>query len=151
MGSRDNLIEHNTVAYGTGAGRYALSLLNGSTGNVVRNNVLRAARRGAISFSLDCLPGLVSDGNLLFSLDGWPLVVRDDVFTSYTLAGWQALGFDVASLHANAVFAAPVAFDWSLTGGSPGRDAGIAAATTTDHQLGPRTVGAGRDMGAYER
>jgi parallel beta-helix repeat protein len=150
-GSRDNLIEHNTVAYGTGAGRYALSLLNGSTGNVVRNNVLRAARRGAISFSLDCLPGLVSDGNLLFSLDGWPLVVRDDVFTSYTLAGWQALGFDVASLHANAVFAAPVAFDWSLTGGSPGRDAGIAAATTTDHQLGPRTVGAGRDMGAYER
>lgn len=155
-GSMNNLVEHNTIAYFTGAGRYCISIMNGSTGNVIRNNVLRGGRRGAIAFFPDCLPGLISDGNLMFSVDGWPIVVRDDAnFQTYSLAQWQALGFDAHSFHANAVFAAPsttapAGADWSLAPGSAGHDAGIISAWIEDFRRNPRPVGAGVDIGAYE-
>jgi hypothetical protein len=151
-GSKDNLVEHNTIAFVSGSGRYALGFSNGSTGNVVRDNVLRGGRRGSIAFSQDSLAGLVAEGNVFFSVDGWAIIARDDsVYQPYTLAQWQALGFDAHSVHAAPLFAAPASLDWSLLPGSPGRDAGIPTAHVRDHSGGPRPLGAAFDAGAYER
>jgi hypothetical protein len=150
-GSKNNLIEHNTVAYTTGKGRYAITLQNGSTGNVIRNNVLRGGRRGAFSFTADCLPGLAIDSNVMWSVDSWPVVVQDDVtYISYTLAQWQALGRDTHSFFANPAFANEAAGDLSLAPGSAGRDTGVDALVPIDVRKGPRPLGAGPDMGAYE-
>jgi hypothetical protein len=151
-GCKDNVVEHNTVAYASGAGRYALSLLNGSTGNRVRNNVFQGGRRGAIAFVSDSLPGLVCDGNVLWSVDGWPIIVRDEAsWLAYTLAAWQGLGFGASSLHGVPVFQAPASQDWSLASASPGRDDGLDVGVLTDHAATPRPVGAGVDRGAFDR
>src|SRR5262249_33444818 len=104
-GCKDNLIEHNTIAYTSGKGRYCIGLMNGSTGNVIRNNVLRGGRRGAFSFTVDCLPGLSIDYGAMWSVDNWPVVVQDDTtYITYTLAQWQAQGRDPHSVHANPSF-----------------------------------------------
>ncbi len=153
-GSKDNLIEMNTVAFSAGMGRYALSLLNGSTGNRVRNNVLRGGRRGALAFVSDSLPGLAADGNLFSSVDGWPIIVRDESgagWATFTLPAWQALGLDAASWHAAPVFVAEALGDFSLAPGSPGRNQGLDFAVQRDYQSSPRPAGGGPDMGAFER
>ena len=149
-GSMRNLIEANTIAYDSGRGRFCITIMNGSIGNTIRNNVLRGGRRGALTWTLDSLPGLRSDGNLMWSVDSWPILVRDDVFQSFTLAQWQATGQDIHSIHAAPVFAQPAGLDWSLLPGTPGHDAAVFAATVLDHQGTPRGANP-PDMGAYER
>ena len=120
-GCKDNLIEHNTVAYTSQKGRYAIGFMNGSTGNTIRDNVLRGGRRGAIAFTADSLSGLTCDYNVLFSVDNWPIVVQDDVvYVTFTLAQWQGLGFDAHSFHANPAFTNEAGNDLSLLPGSPG-------------------------------
>ncbi len=150
-GCKNNLIEHNTIVYASGKGRYCVTMLNGSTGNVLRNNVLVGGRRGAFAWVPDSLPGLVSDANVVWSVDNWPVVVRDDaVFTAYSLTQWQALGYDAHSFHAQPSFTSASTGDWSLAPGSAGRDAGIEYGVATDFGNAPRPVGP-VDIGAFER
>jgi hypothetical protein len=150
-GCQDNVIEHNTVAYAGGTGRYAVSLLNGSTGNQIRNNVLRGGRRGALAFTADCLPGLVAESNVYDSVDQWPIVVQDDTpYITYTLAAWQATGRDAGTLHANPAFISPAQGDYGLAPGSPGRDSGLPSCFREDHGASARPLGAGPDRGAFE-
>jgi hypothetical protein len=60
-GTQDNTFVHNTVVFESGAGRTALNLQNGSTGNTVRNNILAGGRSVAIRFDASSLAGLTSD------------------------------------------------------------------------------------------
>ena len=151
-GCRDNIVEHNTVAYNSGRGRYAVSLLNGSTGNQIRNNVLRGGRRGALAFTADCLPGLVAEANLYFSVDNWPVVVQDDTnFLTYTLSAWQALGRDPGTVQANPAFISPAGIDYGLLPGTPGSGTALPAPSREDHGGQPRPQSGGPDRGAFER
>lgn len=150
-GSKNNVVRHNTVLFKSGEGRYALLFWNGSTNNRFENNLLIGGARGALTFTPDSLTGLASDRNLLFSLSNWPLVENETTGQTYNFAGWQALGYDLGSLHANAVFTNAAGQDWSLAPGSPGRDAGLVVPVKTDYQGALRPVGSGFDMGAYER
>jgi Periplasmic copper-binding protein (NosD) len=150
-GCKDNLIEHNTVAYTAGKGRYAITFMNGSTGNVIRDNVLRGGRRGALSFTADSLAGFSCDYNVFFSVDNWPIIVQDDVsYVTYTLAQWQGLGFDAHSIHANPAFANEPAGNLGLLPGSAGRDTGLDTLVPIDVRESSRPASGGYDMGAYE-
>jgi hypothetical protein len=150
-GCRDNLIEHNTVAYTTGKGRFAITFMNGSTGNVIRDNVLRGGRRGAISFTADSLPGLVCDYNVFYSVDAWPIIVQDDVsYVTYSLAQWQGLGFDAHSFHQNPAFVNEAGGNLALLPASAGRDTGLDTLVPIDVREAPRPASGGYDMGAYE-
>jgi hypothetical protein len=150
-GCKDNLVEHNTVAYASQKGRYAIGFMNGSTGNTIRNNVLRGGRRGALSFTADSLSGLTCDYNVLYSVDNWPIVVQDDVvYLTYTLASWQGLGFDAHSFHANPAFTNEAGNDLSLLPGSAGRNTGADALAPVDYRKSPRAA-TNVDMGAYEQ
>jgi parallel beta-helix repeat protein len=150
-GSKNNFVLHNTVLMNANEGRFAILFSNGSTGNHIEDNVLVGGARGAITFTNDSLPGLVSDFNVLYSLSNWSLVVEDVTGQTYTFAAWQAQGHDLHSLHQNPNFTNAPSGDWSLAPGSPGRDTGVDAGVASDYQGSPRPRGAGFDMGAYER
>lgn len=150
-GSKDNVIVHNTVRHDAGQGRFAFLVWNGSTGNVLKDNLLVGGARGAISFTSDSLSGFVSDSNVLHSLGGWPIVQNDVSGQSYTLAQWQATGRDVHSYAQNPTFVNAAGGDWSLSVGSVGRDTGVGVGVASDYQGGPRPLGVNYDIGAYER
>ncbi len=81
-GCRNNRILFNTVTMPSTA-RWALNMIDGSTGNTVRNNVLlHDGNRGGIETDSSSLAGLQSDYNVLHR------VSLDDTFL--TLAQWQA-------------------------------------------------------------
>jgi hypothetical protein len=152
FGSKDNRIEHNTVVFDAGVGRFCLLLVNGSTGNLVRNNLLRGGARGAITFAPDSLPGLVEDYNLLASASGFTLVVDDTTGQGYSLAQWRAFtGGAAHDLAASPRFAGNGSDPWVLLPGSPGRDAGTDAGRRTSYDGTPRPASGGFDLGAYER
>ena len=152
FGSKDNHIEHNTVVFDAGVGRFCLLLSNGSTGNVVRNNLLRGGARGAITFTPDSLPGLVEDYNLLASASGFALVVDDSSGQGFSLAQWRTRSGGAAhDLAALPLFAVGTNDPWALLPGSPGRDAGINAGIFTSYDGTPRPASGGFDLGAYER
>ena len=73
-GCKDNLVEHNTVVFNPGEGRFGINIWNGSTGNTVRNNIFLSGARGSISFTEDSLPGLDqgTDSGLDICYDGTP-------------------------------------------------------------------------------
>ena len=153
-GSIGNRVWHNTVVFQAGQGRYCVSLTNGSTGNDVRNNVLRGGARGAIAFTHDSLPGLVEDGNVVGSASGWALFVEDTQTQRYTLAQWQALtGGGSNDVTAAPVFTRPHLREMALMAGSPGHDAALALprAVADSYEGTARPAGARSDRGAYER
>lgn len=152
-GSKGNRIQHNTVVFAAGVGRFCVLLRNGSTGNDVRNNVLRGGARGAITFSTDSLPGLVEDGNLVASASGYPLFVDDATSQGYSLAQWQALTGGAANdVAAAPVFTRPALGELALAVGSPGRDSAVALPVPLagSYEGKPRPA-TGVDRGAYER
>src|SRR6185503_8233789 len=120
------------------------------TGNTLRNNILYNAHsfRGVITIDVSSRSGFSSDRNSVmsrFSADGDSTVI--------SLAAWQALGYDTHSFVATPAqnFVAPGS-DFHLLATSPAIDAGEAAfAPPTDIAGDPRPVGAGVDLGAYER
>jgi hypothetical protein len=149
-GSRDNVVVHNTIVQAAD-GRWALNIQNGSTGTVVRNNVLynHHAFRGSIAVSADSLPGLVSDGNVVmdrFSMDGGN--------TRVGLAAWRsATGQDLDSIVATpaALFVDAPGGDFHLSATSPARDAGQTLPEVAEDLEGaPRPQGVASDIGAYE-
>ena len=148
-GSVENVIINNTVVVAHD-GHWALRLYDGSTGNVVRNNILfnENPDSGAVTFSNDSVAGTVSEYNVVEDL------IRDADRT-YTLAEWR----DAKNLERNsrastpqAVFASAASANYRLTGTSPALNAGTATgAPATDIEGNPRPSGSGIDVGAYER
>ena len=152
-GTRDNTFVHNTVVFESGAGRTALNLQNGSTGNTVRNNILAGGRSVAIRFDASSLAGLTSDYNLLHSLDVLSgVAVNDDTGTISGLAAWRTLtGGDVHSTWADPAFADRVHDNYDLSAASPARNAGDPGLVVTPDLDGlRRPQETAPDMGALE-
>jgi hypothetical protein len=123
FGTQNNRILGNTIVQPSGS-RFAIGLLNGSTGNLIRDNILlHLGTRGSISADPTSQPGLSSDYNVV--VDRFS---DDDLF--FTFAQWRGFGFDAHSFIATAaaLFVDPVANDYHLSATSPARDAGIAHA-----------------------
>jgi hypothetical protein len=147
-GSSGNRVVNNTILTASD-GRWCVNINSGSTGNVVENNVLYDDHpfRGVIEIDASSRPGFVSDYNSVmdrFSTDSGDTVIG--------LAAWQALGYDAHSFLATPadLFLVP-GTDFHLLAGAPAVDAGTAAgAPSLDLDGGPRPVGAGVDVGAYE-
>ncbi|MBN9523786.1 right-handed parallel beta-helix repeat-containing protein [bacterium] len=158
-GSANNRVVNNTVvvdyAASPAAGRWAVSISGGSTGTVLRNNVLFSTHsfRGAVAVAADSLAGLASDYNAVedrFSADGGN--------TALDLAGWQAATgqdrnsvrlADVAAL--NGLFVDRPGGDYHLRPGSPAVDRGTPlGAPAADFEGQARPAGAGYDIGADE-
>lgn len=146
-----NVVVNNTVVMAADA-RWALNIQNGSTDNVVFNNIFLNLHpwHGAVNISADSLPGFVCDHNAVtgrFTLD--------DEATLLDLAGWQAAtGQDVDSFvaMADALFAGPG--DYHALVGSAASQSGVAAlagysAPTADHDGHNRPTDA-IDLGAFQ-
>ncbi|MBI3767451.1 MAG: right-handed parallel beta-helix repeat-containing protein [Deltaproteobacteria bacterium] len=148
-GSTNNLVVNNTIV-NAADGRWCVNINNGSTGNHVLNNILYDFHpfRGVITIDDSSRTGFVSDYNSVmsrFSIDAGDTVI--------SLAAWQALGYDAHSFLATPadLFVTPGS-DFHLSPTSPAIDAGTAAsAPANDLEDAPRPVGAGVDLGAYER
>ena len=152
-GTRNNAFVHNTVAFASGAGRTAINLRDGSTGNTVRNNIFAGGGSLAIRFDTSSLAGLDSDYNLLHSLDRFPDIAVDDATgTSYTLAAWQALtGGDAHSLAADAGFVDRANDNYHLAASSPARNGCDPAVVVSPDLAGlSRPQETRPDMGAFE-
>lgn len=144
-----NLVVNNTIV-NAADGRWAVNIQDGSTGNVVRNNILYTYHsfRGAIAIDAASLPGFVSDYNSVMDR-----MSDDGGDTVMDLAAWQALGYDAHSFVAtpDQHFLVPGS-DFHLLATSPAVDAGTATgAPSSDLDGNPRPVGAAVDVGAYER
>jgi parallel beta-helix repeat protein len=147
-GCKNNQICNNTIYFRSAEGRWAISLKEGSTGCVVRNNILCGGARGGFEFdNTGTLAGLQMDYNLFYSADLGPLVVaREDTNEWITLSQWQAVaGQDGHSFGAApvAVFVNYPAADFHLKAGSPAINAGDPAPAYNDPD------GTRNDLGAY--
>lgn len=146
-GCKNNQIYNNTLYFRSGEGRWALSLKEGSTGCMVRNNILSGGARGAFEIDNDTiLASLQMDYNLLYSADQNLVAAREDPETYFTLAQWQsASGQDSHSFSAtpNQVFVDLFLADFHLRPGSPCINAGDPNPAFNDRD------GSRNDLGAY--
>lgn len=144
-GCKNNRILFNTV-HMPSAGRWAVNMINGSTGNVVRNNILlHDGGRGGLETDAASVAGLVSDYNVQHQ------VSYDDTFLS--LAQWQSqYGQDPHSQDhtAAATFVNP-ASDHHLLAASWARNHGLCeTGVTTDLDSVARPQEGTCDIGCYE-
>lgn len=145
--SSGNLVHSNTIHNAADA-RWAVHIVDGATGNSLRNNVLLNDHptRGAIEITSDCLPGFTCDFNAVkdrFSLD--------DSFLS--LAQWKtATSQDTHSFVATtALFNGAASGDYTLKAGAAAIDGGTPFLAPAEDVLGKhRPAGAGFDIGAHE-
>jgi len=154
-GSRNNLIENNTVVMAADS-RWVLLITDGSDGNTVVNNILltRNPQRGSITIESDSLPRL-SDHNVLqglFELDG---VSRG--FAAYQTFTHSADGHSIVIPQGQVIaaldtlFVNPAGGNFQLKTGSPARNAGSAAfQPRVDLYQHPRGLDQGVDIGAFE-
>jgi hypothetical protein len=140
----------NNTIVNASDGRWCININTGSTGNVVRNNILYTYHsfRGAISIDSSSRPGFVAQSNAgidRYSVNGGNSVI--------TLAAFQALGYGAGSLVADpAALFVETDSDFHLREDAPVVDAGTASsAPSVDLDGNSRPAGAGFDIGAYER
>ena len=145
--SSNNIIVNNTIVLAADA-RWALNIQNGSTGDVVVNNILYDlnSSHGSIDISSDSLPGLHSDYNAVMNR------FTPDDSTVISLAQWQAqTGQDQHSIIAVPSDLFVSSTDYHLKSGSPAIDTGTSLdAPLVDLAGGARPSGAAFDIGAYE-
>lgn len=145
MGCKDNEIYHNTIIMPSN-GRWALSMINFSTGNRVKNNILiHLGSRGGLEIDQSSLNGLESDFNIMnrISVDG----------NFITLGQWKnsyqqdqnSFEASVKDLFVNS------ASDFHLKESSPAMDRGTALPSVKwDFEKDARPQGGGYDIGADE-
>ena len=149
--STGNKVLNNTVIVASD-GRWALNIQNGSSNNLVRNNILYSehSSRGAVSISRSSLPGFSSDFN---ALEG--RFTLDDGASVLDAGRWRAeTGQDRRSVLSNpaALFVNAARDDYHLPAGSPAVDRGEARAEVRrDLEGRRRPQGSAYDIGAYER
>lgn len=153
----NNLVVNNTIDVAAN-GKWAIQLHNGSSGNVLFNNIFLNHNPAHGSIHLDdssSLAGMVSDYNVFITADN--AVTPDDDASYLSLVEWKAQGHDAHSLTGAyaALFVNAANYDYHLPVGSPAIDAGIAtlaggAAPTTDASGAARPTGNGYDIGCYE-
>jgi hypothetical protein len=132
-GCKRNDVLHNTIAFASGKGRYALQLISGSTGNTVCDNILGCGAGPAIETSVP----LESNYNCFWA----PTAVN-----GASLASWRnSSGNDQNSFSANPGFVS----GYHLATSSPAVDAGLQTCAT-DRINRARPEGAGPDLGCYE-
>jgi hypothetical protein len=149
-GSRNNSVLHNTIYFRPGEGRWCVSVKNGSTGNIVVNNILHGGGRGALELDRDS--SVSSNYNLLRRTGSTLIATNEDTGANYTLAQWRsATGNDANSVDADPRFVSPGS-NFRLASGSPALNSG---ANRTDVTVALDGVGRPRsgrwDMGCYEQ
>jgi len=146
-GCKDNLIVNNTVVMPPQS-HHTLSLRHGSTGNVVKNNILlHLGGKDSLSVDESSLTGLDSDYNLVTNLD----IAHSDTLS---LEQWQRL----TKQDKNSIVGMPTkifsdlpANDYTLRRSSAAIDRGVPqTAVTRDIAGTPRPQGLAYDIGAYE-
>ncbi|MBK8500241.1 MAG: right-handed parallel beta-helix repeat-containing protein [Flavobacteriales bacterium] len=150
--STGNRVYNNTIINAIDA-RWCVNITDGCTGNQVLNNILINEHpwRGSIVVAADALQGFVSDHNLVT-----PRLSPDGDATIMSLAGWQALGYDLNSQVAGAqaaLFVSPAVDHHPLGATAQMVDAGTGAVSTlvtSDLDGLPRPQGAAYDIGCYE-
>jgi hypothetical protein len=149
-GAKNNLVAHNTIVQAAD-GRWALNIKDGSTGNVVYNNILynHHSFRGSVNIVPDSLPGFISDYNVVMERFS-----PDDGGSVIDLATWRSTtGQDLNSLVAtpDVLFVNEAGGDFHLLATAPAVDAGLTlAGVTQDIEGTPRPIGVASDIGAYE-
>jgi hypothetical protein len=148
FGTHNNKFYNNTIVQASD-GRFVVSLLNGSTNNEIKNNILiHPGTRGSINLDSTSEPGLISDRNAVVNVFSF-----DDGASFVSLATWQSRGHDQNSFISNstALFLNPAADDYHLKVGSPAIDYGfLLSEVSKDLEGKTRPIGSTHDLGAYE-
>lgn len=148
FGTHDNAFLNNTIVQASN-GRFAVSLLNGSKNNEIKNNILiHPGTRGSINVDSSSEPGLDSDFNVVVNVFSF-----NDGNTFVNLAVWQSRGHDANSIISSsaALFVNATAHDYHLSTTSPAIDAGTTVTdVTVDLDGVPRPQNAIYDIGSYE-
>ena len=151
-GSKNNRVYNNTIIIPSD-GRWAVLVVDGSTGDTLYNNILinHHSFRGSIAIDQASVSGFYSDYNLLENRLSY-----DDGNTIMGLQLWQVLGYDPHSFLADnedQLFISPASGDFHLKAGSQPVDIGtsdVSPVVTSDIDDIPRPLGNGYDIGAYE-
>lgn len=151
-GSKNNKIFNNTIIHPSN-GRWAILVVNASTGNTIYNNILinKHSFRGSICLDEESKPGFISDYNLVVNR-----LSDDDGNSNMSLTSWQAMGYDTHSQivqDENIIFVNPLNSDYHLLQTSQPTNIGtsmVSSVVNVDLEGVTRPQGSGYDIGAYE-
>ncbi len=150
--SKNNKVFNNTVIH-PNDGRWAVLIVNGSTGNTLYNNILinNHSFRGSICLDEESKQGFVSDYNLVVNR-----LSDDDGNSNMTLSQWQSMGYDLHSMIADPgiqIFVNYPNNNFYLLQNAQAVDAGTNLVLPTvfeDLDNVTRPQGSGFDIGCYE-
>lgn len=121
--------------------------------HVWKNNIIEGGNANGIAFSTPASLTWVNAADY----NDWhttldKIIERRDTWASYDFEAWQGAGYDAHGISADPLFTNEASHVLTLQSGSPCKDTGTDAAVTTSAELNvTRPLGAGYDMGAYER
>jgi parallel beta helix pectate lyase-like protein len=146
-GTRNNQFFNNTIVQASD-GRFAVSLQNGSSGNVLKNNIMfHPGPRGTYDIDASSRSGLVSDYNIVANV-----FAVDD--TWITFSKWKSFGYDSHSLmvtSTSGMFVNESSGDYHLAPGSRAINRGTTVSSvTTDLEGTKRPKGSRYDIGSDE-
>jgi hypothetical protein len=145
-GTKNNRFFNNTIVQASN-GRFAMSLQNGSSGNVLKNNILfHPGPRGSYDIDSSSRSGLVSDYNVVSNVFS-----VDETFINF--AAWKRYGYDSHSMMVTSTsgfFVNPAAGNYHLAAGSPAIDRGTSVPVANDIDGQPRPRGPRYDIGSDE-
>ncbi len=151
-GSKNNKIFNNTIIHPSD-GRWAVLVVNASTGNTIYNNILinKHSFRGSICLDEESKPGFVSDYNLVVNR-----LSDDDGNSNMSLTSWQSMDYDIHSQivqDENQIFVDPNNSNYHLLQTSQPINIGtslVSSVVSVDLDGVSRPQGSGYDIGAYE-
>ncbi|HEX2090409.1 MAG TPA: right-handed parallel beta-helix repeat-containing protein [Actinomycetota bacterium] len=145
-GTKNNRFYNNTVVQASD-GRFAASLQNGSSGNVVKNNILfHPGPRGTYDIDSSSRSGLVSDYNVVSNVFS-----VDETFINF--AAWKRYGHDSHSLMVTSMsgfFVNASGGNYHLASGSPAINRGTTVPVPNDIDGQSRPRGSRYDIGSDE-